>query len=145
MTELDQKTWDVFVARFGNRLGAGCTLDHALKMFIEDYSEEIEYIKEIEVSGPPVTKKFVDERFSNVWDFVHTLKKLLLEQQKHIDELKFSKQKYGVTNHQTAPCGEVGGHIHTTGYVQTQYTPEQIEEWNNIKFNLNVADAKGLL
>jgi hypothetical protein len=91
MIELKQETWDVFVARFGNRLGAGCSTEHALKMFIEDYWTELDRLAM--EAGPKEDNEEVEEldiddyferKLKPIWDYVYNLQKQvnLLEQLK---------------------------------------------------------------
>ena len=132
MIELDKDTWYEFVYNFTNRLNANYNVEECLKMFVEDYWSILDGLagKAMEEEKEESLDIYFERKMKPMWDYVYNLEKLLVEQQRHIDELKFSKQKYGGGGlkaeypSNSVPLGACGGHIHTTGYMQTQYTQE---------------------
>lgn len=156
MMELEKKVWDDFVDTFTDRLKHGYSIEVALKYFIEDYWSLLDGLSNeaLREDDEEPLDVFFERKMKPMWDYVYNL-------QKQVNSLESRcPQKYGLSTDskvypnwnspQPTMCdangavgsagdGGSGPGFATSGYMQVvdqKYTPEQLEEWSKIRFDV---------
>ena len=140
MIDFDKETWDKFVSNFTDRLCNGYKVEIALKYFIEDYWATLDNLaseacEKEEVKESPeeyATKTYLREKNQIIWDYVYNLNREIGNLRKEIDLTKKANAQDNQPLKGLMPEG-----FATSGYMQVtdkKYTPEQIAEWNSIRW-----------
>lgn len=156
MIELKETQWNYFVDRFCNNMNNGYNIQESLKMFIQDYWNEMDYLanqalKEDEEESLDV---YFERKMKPMWDYVYNLQKQVNNLQSKVGDLELHKnQTYGPVKYPnnippthdypldwykvTAHCGDMGGNlspscsnnaIATSGYMQVVDEPKYTQE-----------------
>ena len=158
MIELDKDAWDEFVCNFAGKLSVGCSIKDALTYFLDDYWAHLDNLayeacekEEVKESTEEyATKTYLREKNQIIWDYVYNLNREIGNLKKDVALLKESNAA------RTTPYGPVkypnnippthdypldwykvtaNGNVPLSGKVtDAQYTPEQIAEWNSIRW-----------
>lgn len=148
MMELKETQWNYFVDRFCNNMNNGYNIQESLKMFIQDYWVELDYLsnqamnEDTQEDEEESLDVYFERKLKPMWDYVCTLQKQVNNLQSKVGDLELHKnQTYGPMKY---PNNIPPTHDYPLDWYKvtangnvplSSYSVDQINEWGDVRFD----------